>query len=91
MAHEEVLNLILRLGVHMFEAKTVPNMAVVGKHQPVLRTLDEIVAYVPGERCGCCGGWHKAKDVYIIEEYDEWINFGSAIVDIHDDDEWEEE
>ena len=51
MAHEEVLNLILRLSVHMFEAETVPNMAIIGKHQAVLRTLDEIVAYVPGEMC----------------------------------------
>ena len=57
--------------------------------------LGGIAAYkydhLVGVICGCCGGWHKAKDVYIIEEYDEWINFGSAIVDIHDDDEWEEE
>ncbi len=33
-----------------------------------------------GVICGCCGSWHPAKNVRILEEYEYWLDFGSAIV-----------
>lgn len=45
-----------------------------------------------GVICGCCGSWHRAKDVIIIESYEDWLDLGTAIVEVHDEaDEWDDE
>ena len=49
-----------------------------------------------GVICGCCGHYHPAKEVFIVKEYEEWLNLGNAIIEINDaaedwDDEFEDE
>ena len=45
-----------------------------------------------GVICGCCGKWHRAKDVQILEHYEYWLDFGSAIVECNDEAaEWDDD
>ena len=47
-----------------------------------------------GVICGCCGAWNSAKRVQILEHYENWLDFGTALIEVHDsvwpDDEEEE-
>lgn len=46
-----------------------------------------------GVICGCCGRWCSAKEVQILEVYEDlWLDLGAAIVEIHDEAaEWPDE
>ena len=45
--------------------------------------------------CGCCGSWHSAKRVCVLEHYENWLNIGAYINEmqdaIADAEEWEDE